>query len=81
MFTLPEIKHSFDLTEDQIMIRDMVRDFAKSEIAPLAQEVDEHHRFEKKTWERIVELGLPGIPFDESVGGSNGGTLAYILET
>jgi alkylation response protein AidB-like acyl-CoA dehydrogenase len=79
MFTLPEIKHSFDLTEDQRMIRDLVREFADSEVAPLAAEVDEHHRFEEATWKRIVELGLPGIPFDESVGGSNGGTLAYIL--
>jgi len=79
MITLPEIKHSFDLTDDQRMIRDMVRDFADSEVAPLAAEVDEHHRFEIATWKRIVELGLPGIPFDESVGGSNGGTLAYIL--
>ncbi len=79
MLTLPEIKHSFDLTEDQLLIRDMVRDFALREVAPLAHEVDEHHRFEKKTWDRIVELGLPGIPFDESVGGSNGGTLAYII--
>ena len=79
MITLPEIKHSFDLTDDQRMIRDMVRDFAESEVAPLAAEVDEHHRFEIATWKRIVELGLPGIPFDESVGGSNGGTLAYII--
>ena len=79
MLTLPEIKHSLDLTEDQLMIRDMVRDFATREVAPLAHDVDEHHRFDHGTWRRIVELGLPGIPFDESVGGSNGGTLAYIL--
>lgn len=79
MITLPEIKHGLDLTEDQRMIRDMVRDFARTEVAPRAAEVDEEHRFDTDTWRRIVELGLTGIPFDESVGGSGGGTLAYIL--
>jgi alkylation response protein AidB-like acyl-CoA dehydrogenase len=74
-----EIKHGLDLTDDQRMIRDMVREFARNEVAPLAAEIDEHHRFPVETWKRIVELGLPGIPFPESVGGSGGDTLAYIL--
>jgi alkylation response protein AidB-like acyl-CoA dehydrogenase len=76
---LPDIKHSFDLTEDQRMIRDMVREFALAEVEPLAAEIDEHHRFPQATWDRIVELGIPGIPFPEEVGGSDGGTLAYCL--
>ncbi|HUR26569.1 MAG TPA: acyl-CoA dehydrogenase family protein, partial [Planctomycetota bacterium] len=50
MITLPEIKHSLDLTEDQTMIRDMVRDFAVREVAPLAHDVDEHHRFDQGIW-------------------------------
>ncbi|MEM7309735.1 MAG: acyl-CoA dehydrogenase family protein [Planctomycetota bacterium] len=78
-YALPEIKHSFDLTEDQTMIREMVREFALAEVAPIAAEIDENHRFPTDTWSKIVELGLPGIPFPEDVGGSNGGTLAYIL--
>ena len=79
MYELPDIKTGFDLTEDQIMIRDMVREFAENEVAPIAAEIDENHRFPTETWEKIVELGLTGIPFSEDVGGSNGGTLAYIL--
>jgi alkylation response protein AidB-like acyl-CoA dehydrogenase len=79
LYQLPEIKHGFDLTEDQRMIQEMVREFARTEVAPLAEEIDEHHRFPKETWDKIVELGIPGIPFPEDVGGSNGGTLAYIL--
>ena len=74
--TTPEIKHALDLTESQTMIRDMVRDFARTEVAPIAAEIDEHHRFPLETWKKIVELGLPGIPFSEDLGGSNGGTLA-----
>src|SRR5262249_27073745 len=77
--TLPDIKHSFDLTEEQRMVRAMVREFALEKVAPRAAEIDEHHRFPTETWKEIVELGLPGIPFPEELGGSNGGTLAYCL--
>jgi alkylation response protein AidB-like acyl-CoA dehydrogenase len=76
---VPEVKHALDLTEDQQMIRDMVRDFARSEVAQVAAEIDEHQRFPLEIWKRIVELGLPGIAFGEEVGGSNMGTLAYCL--
>ena len=79
MYALPDIKTGFDLTEDQQMIRDMVREFAEAEVKPLAAEIDESHRFPTETWEKIVELGLPGIPFSEDVGGAAGGTLAYCL--
>jgi len=78
-YALPEIKHGFDLTTDQRMIRDMVREFALAEVLPLAHEIDENHRFPVETWKKIVDLGLPGIPFSEEYGGSNGGTLAYCL--
>jgi alkylation response protein AidB-like acyl-CoA dehydrogenase len=78
-YELPAIKHSFDLTDDQAAVREMVHDFAENEVAPIAAEIDEHHRFPLETWRKIVELGLPGIPFPEEVGGSNGGTLAYCI--
>jgi alkylation response protein AidB-like acyl-CoA dehydrogenase len=78
-YTMPKIEHGLDLTVDQLMIRDMVREFAQNEVAPLAHEIDENHRFPVETWKKIVELGLPGIPFPEEYGGSNGGTLAYCL--
>lgn len=76
---LPEIKTSFDLTESQAMIRDMVREFAKNEVAPLAHEIDENHRFPTETWQKMVELGLVGIPFPEELGGGGGDTISYIL--
>jgi alkylation response protein AidB-like acyl-CoA dehydrogenase len=76
---LPAIHHGLELTQDQAMIRDMVREFAQSEVQKIAHEIDEHHRFPTELWRQIVELGLPGIPFSEEVGGSGGDTLAYIL--
>jgi alkylation response protein AidB-like acyl-CoA dehydrogenase len=78
-YTLPAIQHAFDLTPDQQMIRDTVREFARAEVAPLAHEIDESHRFPLETWRKIVDLGLPGIPFPEEYGGSNGGTLSYVI--
>jgi alkylation response protein AidB-like acyl-CoA dehydrogenase len=78
-YELPEIRHSFDFTEEETMVREMVSEFAENELAPIAHDIDEHHRFPKETWDKIVELGLPGIPFPEDVGGSDGGTLSYIL--
>ncbi|MFT7676814.1 MAG: butyryl-CoA dehydrogenase [Planctomycetota bacterium] len=79
MYELPPIQDGLDLTEDQRMIQEMVAEFAKNEIAPQAAEIDENHRFPKDTWDKIVELGLPGIPFPEELGGSDGGTLAYAI--
>jgi alkylation response protein AidB-like acyl-CoA dehydrogenase len=79
MNKLPGIQHAFDLTEDERMIQEMVADFAQKEVAPIAAEIDENHRFPTELWSKIVEVGLPGIPFPEELGGSNSSTLAYVL--
>ena len=76
---LPDLKHGLDLTEDQRMIRDMVAEFARDVVGPVAAEIDENHRFPEDIWKQMVELGLPGIPFPENLGGSGGDTLSYIL--
>ncbi|MDI4666650.1 isobutyryl-CoA dehydrogenase [Xanthobacter autotrophicus] len=60
----------FTLTEDQIAIRDMARDFANAEIAPYAVEWDEKKHFPVETLRAAAALGMGGIYVKEDVGGS-----------
>ncbi|MCL6577137.1 acyl-CoA dehydrogenase [Kyrpidia sp.] len=69
----------FDLTTEQRMIRDAVRDFAEREVAPKAAEVDRTGRFPIETFKKMGELGFLGIPFPEEYGGAGGDTVSYAL--
>jgi len=69
----------FKLTEQQEMIRDMVREFAEAEIKPLAKEVDEKHMFPIETVKKMQEMGLFGLAYPEEYGGSGAGQVAYML--
>lgn len=69
----------FELTKEQQMIRQMVKEFAKTEIAPHAQTVDEQAAFPVNTFQKMGELGFMGIPFPEKYGGSGGDTISYAL--
>lgn len=60
----------FELTEDQIAIRDMARDFAAAEIAPHAVEWDEKKHFPVDTLRAAAALGMGGVYVGEDVGGS-----------
>ncbi|MCP4901937.1 MAG: acyl-CoA dehydrogenase [bacterium] len=72
----------FELTPDQVSIRDMVRDFAKNEIAPYATQWDEDQSFPHELFKQLGELGLLGILFPEDYGGAGLGYIEYatILE-
>ncbi|NQU68628.1 MAG: acyl-CoA dehydrogenase family protein [Candidatus Marinimicrobia bacterium] len=52
------------------MLQEMVRDFAKNEVAPIAREIDETGRFPHETVKKMGELGLMGIPWPEAYGGT-----------
>ncbi|NOR24048.1 MAG: acyl-CoA dehydrogenase, partial [Desulforhopalus sp.] len=61
---------NFELTEEQNLIRDMVREFAEAEIAPTAKIRDEEERFDRPLmFDKLGELGLTGIVFPEEYGG------------
>jgi len=67
------------LNEEHKMIRDMARDFAQSEIAPIAAEIDERAEFPTKTVKKMGELGFMGIEIPEEYGGTGMDTLSYVL--
>jgi short-chain 2-methylacyl-CoA dehydrogenase len=69
----------FDLTDEQRLLRDTVRDFARQEVAPVAEELDRTKAFPYKLVAKMGELGLMGIPFPEQYGGGGADTLAYAL--
>ena len=70
---------NFRLTEEHEMIRKMVRDFAKNEVAPTAAERDEEERFDREIFDKMAELGLTGIPWPEEYGGIGSDYLAYCI--
>jgi short-chain 2-methylacyl-CoA dehydrogenase len=69
----------FDLSDDHRLLQETVRDFARKEVAPVAEELDREKRFPYEIVEKLGELGLMGIPFPEEYEGAGGDSLAYTL--
>jgi butyryl-CoA dehydrogenase len=69
----------FDLSDEQRLTRDTVRDFAQSEIAPKAAGYDQSCEFPYDLVTGMARLGLFALPFPESVGGAGGDFLSYCL--
>src|SRR6059058_3900306 len=69
----------FELNREQKLIQETVRDFARSEVAPVAEELDREHRFPYEIVAKLGELGLMGIPFPEEYGGGGADNLSYAL--
>ncbi|ADU32342.1 acyl-CoA dehydrogenase [Evansella cellulosilytica] len=70
---------NFQLTEEQEMIRKMVRDFSEKEVGPSAAERDEHERFDRAIFDQMGELGLTGIPWPEKYGGIGADYVSYVI--
>src|SRR5947208_4553336 len=69
----------FDLSQEQKLIQQTVRDFARAEIAPVAEELDRTKSFPYEIVAKLGELGLMGIPFPQEYGGGGADTLAYAV--
>ncbi len=69
----------FRFTEEQIMLREMVRDFAQNELKPLARQIDEQEEIPDEIIKKIAELGLLGAAFPPEYGGSGFGELGYCI--
>ena len=70
---------NFDLTQEQQLVRDTVREFAESRIAPIAAELDREHRFPYELVAELAELGLMGMTVPEEYGGAGADTLSYAV--
>ena len=69
----------FHLTNEQLMLRKMYREFAENEVKPLAEEIDEEERFPMETVEKMAKLGMMGIYFPKEYGGAGGDVLSYAM--
>ncbi len=69
----------FSLSKEHEMARTLFRDFAETEVKPLAQEVDETEEFPRGTVAKMNKLGFMGIPVGKEYGGQGCDTLTYAM--
>jgi isovaleryl-CoA dehydrogenase len=70
---------NFDLGETADMLRESVYDFAQSEIAPQAAEIDQNNEFPQPLWKKLGDMGLLGITVEEEYGGAGMGYLEHVV--
>lgn len=70
---------SFLFTEQNIAVRNMVREFARDEVAPIARKFDDSGEFPWETVKKMADLGLLGIPWPEELGGAAMDLISYII--
>ena len=66
-------------SEEHLMLQQMVKEFADKEIKPVAQEIDSQSKFPKDIINKMSDLGLLGIPWDEKYGGNGMDTLSLVI--
>ena len=69
----------FKFTEEQQMLRDMVKDFTNNEIKPIAAKIDAEEKIPQELINKIAELGLLGVAFPEEYGGGGFGEVGYCI--
>ena len=69
----------FRLNDEQELLRDTIREFTESEIAPIAAELDEQEKFPEEMIPMLGEIGVMGIPVEEDFGGVGMGNLENVL--
>ncbi len=70
---------NFNLSEQQLLMKDLFDEFSEKEVKPLATEVDEEERFPEETVEKFTKYGFLGIPFPKEYGGSGATDLEYAM--
>ena len=70
---------NFQLTKEQEFVIKMVREFAVTEVEPLAADIDKEHRFPVETVEKMAKYGLLGVPFPTEYGGAGADHISYAI--
>jgi alkylation response protein AidB-like acyl-CoA dehydrogenase len=70
---------NFDLTEDQILLKQMMRDFAQNEILPHAEALETAHQFPKEILKKLADLGILGMSIPSEYGGIKTDTLSLMI--
>ncbi|MGV8058051.1 MAG: acyl-CoA dehydrogenase family protein [Smithellaceae bacterium] len=70
---------NFGPTEEQQMLRDMVRKFAEAEIKPVAAHLDEKHEFPEAICRKLGEMGIMGVAVSDEYGGAGMNNVAYVM--
>ena len=70
---------NYELSDEQELVRQTVRDFAVSRVAPVAEELDREERFPYELVGELAGLGLMGMPIPEEYGGAGADTLSYAI--
>ncbi len=73
------MEDSLYFSDQHIAVRDMVREFAQEEVAPVASKFDASQEFPWENIQKMGELGLLGIPWPEELGGAGLDTLSYMI--
>ena len=76
---VPSPPMDLDLSAEHVLLRDTIRDFMVTEVAPVIEEHERARRFPSEIVRRIGELGWLGIPIPEDEGGAGLDTLAYAI--
>ena len=69
----------FTLPDEHRMIQEVVRDFCETELEPIAQDIEDEHRFPEEIFEELADLDLMGVPVPEEYGGAGGDYLMYAV--
>jgi butyryl-CoA dehydrogenase len=69
----------FELTDEQQLTREAVREFAEAEVAPIAAELDRDHRFPSELLPTLADMNLMGMPYPEKEGGAGADYVSYVI--
>ncbi|MDV6377929.1 acyl-CoA dehydrogenase family protein [Sporosarcina sp. GW1-11] len=72
---------NFDLTQEQLMVKKLMRDFANEEVAPGAIDRDRTGEFPIAIFKKLSAMGMMGLPFPEKYGGAGADTISFAIVT